>query len=92
MEKTETDWMVYLLECADGSYYCGICTNLERRLSEHNGEIPGGARYTRSRRPVRVLASVPCTDRAAASRIEYRVKRLKKMQKLAYITALPQDV
>ena len=62
------DWKVYLLECADGSYYCGICTDMERRLAEHNGDLPGGARYTRTRRPVRVLAWAPCADRSEASR------------------------
>ncbi len=82
------DWMVYLLECADGSYYCGICTDLQRRIAEHNGELPGGARYTRARRPVRLLAAAGCADRAAASRAEYRIKRLKKGQKLAYLEAL----
>ncbi len=82
------DWMVYLLECADSSYYCGICTNLERRIAEHNGELPGGARYTRARRPVRLLGAAACADRAEASRAEYRIKRLKKGQKLAYLSAL----
>lgn len=83
-------WMVYLLECADGSYYCGICTDLERRVAEHNGTLPGGARYTRARRPVRLLAAAPCADRAEASRAEWRIKRLQKKQKLAHIEQLAQ--
>ncbi|MBF0515457.1 MAG: GIY-YIG nuclease family protein, partial [Desulfovibrionaceae bacterium] len=40
-------WQVYLLECADGTLYCGVTTDLVRRLAEHNGEAAGGARYTR---------------------------------------------
>ncbi len=85
------DWKVYLLECADGSYYCGICTDMERRLAEHNGDLPGGARYTRTRRPVRVLAWAPCADRSEASRAEWRIKRLKKRQKQAYVELLAKD-
>ena len=45
-------WYVYLVECGDGSLYCGVTTNPERRVDAHNGLRPGGAKYTRSRRPV----------------------------------------
>ncbi|GAB3748905.1 hypothetical protein GCM10027599_04070 [Yimella radicis] len=45
---------VYLLECCDGSYYCGSTWDLERRLWEHNHE-PTGAMYTRRRRPVKLV-------------------------------------
>ena len=41
-----THWHVYLLECADGTLYCGVTTDLARRLAQHNGLAPGGARYT----------------------------------------------
>ena len=50
------EWFVYILECADGSLYTGITTDLERRVSEHNeGKL--GARYTRARRPVKLRYS-----------------------------------
>ena len=39
-----THWHVYLLECADGTLYCGVTTDLARRLAQHNGLAPGGAR------------------------------------------------
>ena len=42
---TDSPWLVYLLECADGTLYCGITTNMERRLGQHNGQVPGGAPY-----------------------------------------------
>ena len=67
-------WLVYLLECADGSLYCGITTNMERRLAQHNGLAPGGARYTQARRPVRLVAVRPCPGRPAALRLERYVK------------------
>ncbi|MEG6502462.1 GIY-YIG nuclease family protein, partial [Desulfovibrio sp. 1214_IL3152] len=44
---TSDPWLVYLLECADGTLYCGITRDMERRLAQHNGALAGGARYTR---------------------------------------------
>jgi len=81
------DWQVYLLECADGTLYCGVTTDLARRLAEHNGEAPGGARYTRSRRPVRLAGSAPVADRAEALALEWRIKKLKRPGKLAFFAA-----
>ena len=46
----DSEWCVYIVECADGTLYTGITNDLERRLDEHNAGT--GARYTRSRRPV----------------------------------------
>jgi putative endonuclease len=81
-------WQVYLLECADGTLYCGVTTDLLRRLAEHNGEAPGGARYTSSRRPVRLAASLEVAGRSEALALEWRIKKLKRPQKLAVFTAL----
>jgi putative endonuclease len=78
-------WHVYILECADGSYYCGVTTDLARRLARHNGELPGGSRYTRGRRPVRLLASTVVADKAEACRLEWRIKRLAKSAKQSFI-------
>ena len=41
-------WIIYLLECGDKSLYCGITNDIDRRLKQHNGDINGGAKYTRS--------------------------------------------
>ena len=76
-------WVVYMLKCADGTLYTGICTDIERRLAEHN-HSKRGARYTRSRRPVRLLAVKPFPDRSTACKEEIRVKRLKKTLKLEW--------
>lgn len=78
-------WCVYLLECADGSLYCGSTNDLEKRLAAHNGLLPGGARYTSSRRPVRLLACQPCPDRSSALRLEAAVKRMRRASKLAFL-------
>lgn len=74
-------WQVYLLRCADGSLYCGVTTDMERRLAQHNGLCPGGARYTRSRRPVRLEACRACADRTEALRLEARIKRTPRARK-----------
>lgn len=80
-------WKVYLLECADGSYYCGVAKYLERRLGQHNGMQPGGAKYTRSRRPVKLLAFRACGDKRNAYRLEYAVKAAQRGKKLDVLLA-----
>jgi putative endonuclease len=76
-------WFLYLIECADGSLYTGIATDVEARFIAHaSGK---GARYTRSRKPLRVLASFELAGRSEASRAEYRVKQLTAQQKRALI-------
>lgn len=81
-------WWVYLLECADSTLYCGVTTDLDRRLEEHNGHRPGGARYTRSRRPVRLAARAPFPDRAAACSAEAGIKKLPRKSKIESLAAL----
>jgi putative endonuclease len=75
-------WQVYLLRCADGSLYTGVARDVERRLRQHNGELAGGAAYTRSRRPVTLLWQEGCADRAEAQRREAQIKRLPRPEKL----------
>jgi putative endonuclease len=76
-------WWVYLLRCADDSLYTGVARDPERRLRQHNGELAGGAAYTRGRRPVQLLWSEACADRSAAQRREAAIKRLSRAEKLA---------
>jgi putative endonuclease len=81
-------WFVYILECNDGTLYTGITTNVERRLNEHNTS-KRGAKYTRTRRPVKLAAIVAiCEDRATASRKEYNIKKLKRSQKIKLIKSV----
>lgn len=82
-------YFVYLLRCADGSLYCGITTHPARRLRQHNGELSGGGRYTRSRRPVRMVACRTCADKAAALSLEARLKQLPRHEKLKALYTLP---
>ena len=88
MNKANDLWQVYLLECCDGSFYCGITNDLSRRLLEHNGLRRGGARYTRTRRPNVMRACLPCYNRPTAAKLEAKVKKLPKKQKLAFFWEL----
>ena len=47
-----SQFYTYMVECADGSLYTGWTVDLKQRVAAHNGEIPGGSKYTRTRRPV----------------------------------------
>ena len=78
-------WRVYIVRCADGSLYTGIAIDLERRIAEHNADNGLGASYTRSRRPVTLVYQEAAADRSAASKREYRIKQLSRMEKLALI-------
>ena len=48
-------WWVYLVRCSDQTLYSGVTVDLTRRVRQHNGELVGGARYTRGRRPVELV-------------------------------------
>ncbi|MDX6649172.1 MAG: putative endonuclease [Solirubrobacteraceae bacterium] len=76
---------VYLLRCADGSLYCGWTTDVERRLAAHRAGT--ASRYTRTRLPVELAATLPVADRSAALREEARIKRLTRAAKQALIDA-----
>ena len=76
-------YYVYLLRCLDGSYYTGITTDPARRLRQHKGELPGGAKFTAGRRPVDFAGVWEAGDRSAASRLESRIKGLTHGQKEA---------
>lgn len=79
-------WYLYILLCADGSLYTGVAKDLQRRLHEHN-HTAAGARYTRPRRPVRLVYFEDAASRSAACRREYEIKQLDVRQKLALILA-----
>ena len=69
------DYFVYILECRDKTLYCGITTDLKRRLLEHNSSTLG-AKYTRGRRPVILRYSKKYFSRSDAMKEEARIKNL----------------
>jgi len=77
-------YYVYILECADKTLYTGITTNLKRRIAEHN-DVKLGAKYTASRRPVKLVFSKKFSNRSAASKKEAGIKKLKRIKKIELI-------
>lgn len=82
-------YYLYILECVDRSLYTGITVDLARRVEEHNGSGRGrldkGAKYTRGRRPVKVVFSRKFRSRSRASIEEARIKKLSREEKLRMI-------
>jgi len=74
-------WHVYLARCADDTLYCGIARDVAVRIATH--DAGKGARYTRGRGPLTVLATRRCRDHGLALRIERAVKSLTRVEKLA---------
>jgi predicted GIY-YIG superfamily endonuclease len=81
---------VYLVQCRDGSLYCGWAVDPVARAAVHNAGK--GATYTRSRRPVRLVWCEACTDKRAALRREYAIKRLTRAHKLRLIALNPPSL
>ena len=83
MSAEPKPYFVYLLECRGGRLYTGITTDLERRMQEH---VDGkrGARFTRAHPPARLLVAEEVSDRSAALKLEARLKKLERPQKLVW--------
>lgn len=81
MTLENKQYFVYIVECADGSYYTGFTTNIKRRLNEHNYSFKRGAKYTRSRRPVKLVHQEEHPTRSQALKREYAIKKLSRKKK-----------
>jgi putative endonuclease len=74
-------WHLYLIECVDGTLYTGVSTDVQRRFQQH---LAGkGARYTRSHKPLQLIASCPVGTRSEALRAELAIKKLPRENKIA---------
>ena len=71
---------VYIVECADKTLYCGYTNNLDYRIEEHNTG-KNGAKYTKTRRPVRLVYSEKFETKSEAMKREYQIKQLSRIQK-----------
>ena len=78
-------YQVYIVRCEDGTLYTGITTDVQRRFKEHRSGGRKAAKYTRAHGAVAVEAAWEAPDRAAASRLERRVKSLSRAEKLELI-------
>ncbi len=78
-------YTVYILETIKNTYYTGITTDLERRLSEHRGKDNRGAKYTKANPVKSVLYTEIFPDRSSALKREFEIKSLTRQQKTALI-------
>ena len=74
-------WYVYIVRCADRTLYTGVARDLATRIAAHNAGQ--GAKYTRSRRPVKLVYHETAADRGEALRREHAIKRLTRAEKHA---------
>ena len=78
------EWYTYMVRCSDDSLYTGITTDLERRVLEHNTSNKG-SKYTKTRRPVRLVYNETHKDRSTSSKRESEIKKLSRGDKLKMI-------
>lgn len=81
-EAQPAPYWLYLLECEDGSYYAGIALDVEQRFFRHVFGL--GAKFTRARPPLRVLAAREYSSKGDALRAELELKALPRSRKLAF--------
>lgn len=86
----EKKWVVYILECKDGSLYTGITDRMQHRLAAHRAGK--GAKYTKGRGPLKLRYLEDCPDHSAALRREIQIKKLPKAQKLALCDTASQSL
>jgi len=78
-------YKVYILKCSDDTLYTWITTDLEKRISQHNWEILGWAKYTLARKPVELVYFEDSENRGTASKREYEIKKLTRKKKMELI-------
>ena len=76
-------WFVYMLECSDSTIYTGITNNLENRIKVHNSGK--GAKYVKTRLPVKLVWNIESENRSEASKLEIKIKKLSRIQKINII-------
>jgi len=83
------EWHLYILRTRHGTLYTGIATDVARRLLEHTASGTRGAKYLRSRAPLKLAYQIKLGDQALAMRAERRIKKLPKRRKEQIVTASP---
>ena len=84
MDSINTMYHVYIAECADATYYTGYTTDIESRARTHNEGK--GAKYTRSRLPVKIVYTEAFVSKSDAMKREAAIKRMSRSEKTALIT------
>lgn len=82
---------IYILECSDNTLYTGWTTDLEKRVLTHNTSKLG-AKYTKARRPVRLVYSESFETKSQAMKREYEVKGMSRVDKIGLIDMLHKGI
>lgn len=77
-------WQVYILKCTDKTFYTGITTDVKRRVKEHNNSVLG-AKYTRGRRPARLVYASRKKNKSLAAKAEWLIKKMNRLEKIKLI-------
>ena len=85
LTMANTEFSVYIVRCADDTYYTGIAADVARRIVEHESS-PRGAKYLKGRGPLQLVYAEAVGDRSRASQLEYRIKKLDRSDKEALIS------
>jgi putative endonuclease len=89
IDPTAKPWFVYIVRCADNTLYTGISNDVAARIQRHN--TGQGAKYTRSRRPVRLVYREAAGSRAAAQQREHAIRKLKPRAKRQLQNDMPDS-
>jgi putative endonuclease len=73
-------FFVYIVECVDKTYYTGYSNDVESRVGKHNSG-KGGSKYTKTRRPVKLVYKEECGSKSEAMKREYAIKQLSRKKK-----------
>jgi len=88
----QNNWLIYILKCRDGSLYCGITNNLEKRLKQHKGELKGGAKYTRSHNPCKLVYKEKSASRSEALQREIVIKKMSRDEKQTLMNLAGENI
>lgn len=83
LTSEKSEWSLYVVECADGSYYTGIAKDVEKRVEAHN--TGKGAKYTATHGPVKLLFQEAQASYSVALQREYQIKTLPKDRKVRFV-------
>ena len=83
-------FVVYMLECADQTFYIGSTNDIDKRLHQHN-HLKSGAKYTKQRRPVKLVYFEKCRTLSRALKREYEMKSLTREKKLELLKGTKCD-
>ncbi len=91
MLNKQKEYYIYLLECADHTYYCGYTNDIEKRLISHNSRT-SRSKYTRSRQPVTLVYYEKVSSKSQALKRELQVKLLSRIQKQALVNTHQENL